>query len=227
MISIVIPTFNEEKSIGLTLNNLAKVTYSKFEVIVVDGYSDDETPKIVRNYDRVKLFMAEKGRGNQMNHGARKAKHEYILFLHADSLLKPSSLDSLMIEIRSKNVLWGWFPIKLNNSKLIYRIIELFANLRAKLTGIPLGDHAIFVRKDIFEKVGGYPDIPLMEDLELVKKIRNINKGMRVNSPVITSVRRFENSGILRTFLKMWTLRILYFLGISTQTLERYYIDIR
>lgn len=227
MISIVIPTFNEEKSIGSTLCNLTKVTNSKYEVIVVDGYSFDDTRKIVRNYDRVKLLMTEKGRANQMNHGAKEAKYKYILFLHADTLLNPSSLDSLIVEIESKNVLWGWFPIRLNNSRLIYRIIELFANLRAKITGTPLGDHAIFVRKDIFEKVGGYPDIPIMEDLELVNKIKNINKGMRVKSPVITSVRRFENSGILRTFLKMWTLRILYSLGISTQTLVRYYGDIR
>ncbi|MFQ5788703.1 MAG: TIGR04283 family arsenosugar biosynthesis glycosyltransferase, partial [Thermodesulfobacteriota bacterium] len=174
-----------------------------------------------------KLLMTEKGRANQMNHGAKEAKYKYILFLHADTLLNPSSLDSLIVEIESKNVLWGWFPIRLNNSRLIYRIIELFANLRARVTGTPLGDHAIFVRKDIFEKVGGYPDIPIMEDLELVNKIKNIKKGMRVKSPVITSVRRFENSGILRTFLKMWTLRILYFLGISTQTLVRYYGDIR
>jgi len=227
MISIVIPTLNEEKSIGLTLNNLTKVSYSEYEVIVVDGYSCDDTPKIVKNYDGVRLFTTEKGRANQMNHGAKKAKHKYILFLHADTLLNPSCLESLRLAIKSEDISWGWFPIKLNNSKLIYKVIEKFANLRAELTGTPLGDHAIFVRKDIFEKVGGYPAIPLMEDLELVKKIKNIDKGMRVNSPVTTSVRRFESSGILRTFIKMWTLRILHLLGISTNTLVRYYGDIR
>ena len=228
MISIVIPTYNESREIGITLTRLYENISPDDEVIVVDGFSEDDTKKIVSSFHPVKLFTSQKGRAIQMNLGAEKASNEYILFLHADTLVNAICISKLKNEITSNGVEWGWFSIKLNSPRLIFRIIETGANLRASLTRTPLGDHGIFVRKDIFDKVGGFPEIQLMEDIEFVRKIKIISKkGIKIKTPVQTSVRRFEKSGILKTFFIMWFLRILYYLGASSENLARYYRNIR
>ncbi|MBI2487013.1 MAG: TIGR04283 family arsenosugar biosynthesis glycosyltransferase [Deltaproteobacteria bacterium] len=228
MISIVIPTYNESRDIGITLTKLYETISPDDEVIVVDGYSEDDTKEIVISFHPVKLFTSKKGRAIQMNLGAKKARNEYILFLHADTLVDAICMSKLKNEITSNGVEWGWFSIKLNSPRLAFRIIETGANLRASLTRTPLGDHGIFVRKDIFDRVGGFPEIDLMEDIEFVKKIKLISKkGIKIKAPVYTSVRRFEKSGILKTFFTMWLLRILYYLGVSSEKLAKYYRNIR
>jgi rSAM/selenodomain-associated transferase 2 len=228
MISIVIPTYNESRDIGTTLTRLHETISPDDEVIVVDGYSEDDTKEIVSSFYRVKLFTSQKGRAIQMNLGAKKARNEYILFLHADTLVDTLCMSKLKNEITSNGVEWGWFSIRLNSPRLIFRIIETGANLRASLTRSPLGDHGIFVRKDIFDRVGGFPEIHLMEDIEFVKKIKLISKkGIKIKAPVYTSVRRFEKSGILKTFFTMWLLRILYYLGVSSEKLTKYYRNVR
>jgi rSAM/selenodomain-associated transferase 2 len=228
MISIVIPTYNESRDIGTTLTRLHETISPDDEVIVVDGYSEDDTKEIVSSFYRVKLFTSQKGRAIQMNLGAKKARNEYILFLHADTLVDTLCMSKLKNEITSNGVEWGWFSIRLNSPRLIFRIIETGANLRASLTRSPLGDHGIFVRKDIFDRVGGFPEIHLMEDIEFVKKIKLISKkGIKIKAPVYTSVRRFEKSGILKTFFTMWLLRILYYLGVSSEKLTIYYRNVR
>lgn len=228
MISIVIPTYNESRDIGTTLTRLHETISPDDEVIVVDGYSEDDTKEIVSSFYRVKLFTSQKGRAIQMNLGAKKARNEYILFLHADTVVDTLCMSKLKNEITSNGVEWGWFSIRLNSPRLIFRIIETGANLRASLTRSPLGDHGIFVRKDIFDRVGGFPEIHLMEDIEFVKKIKLISKkGIKIKAPVYTSVRRFEKSGILKTFFTMWLLRILYCLGVSSEKLTKYYRNVR
>ena len=227
MISIVIPTFNESKTIGFTLTNLFKIISPEYEVIVVDGSSIDDTRDIVKSFDSVKLIQSKKCRAIQMNIGALNATKEYILFHHADIVLNSTNFEILRKEILSRRIDWGWFEIKINNPRSIYRIIDLLSNLRALLTGTPLGDHAIFVRRDIFDKVGAFPEIPLMEDIAFVNRIKSISNGVRIKNPVLISARRFEYSGILNTFFKMWTLRILYNLGVSTDKLAQYYSDSR
>jgi rSAM/selenodomain-associated transferase 2 len=228
MISIVIPTYNESRDIGTTLTRLHETISPDDEVIVVDGYSEDDTKEIVSSFYRVKLFTSQKGRAIQMNLGAKKARNEYILFLHADTVVDTLCMSKLKNEITSNGVEWGWFSIRLNSPRLIFRIIETGANLRASLTRSPLGDHGIFVRKDIFDRVGGFPEIHLMEDIEFVKKIKLISKkGIKIKAPVYTSVRRFEKSGILKTFFTMWLLRILYYLGVSSEKLTKYYRNVR
>jgi rSAM/selenodomain-associated transferase 2 len=227
MISIVIPTYNESRIIETTLTKLYETISPDDEVIVVDGFSEDNTKEMVKTFPEIKLFTSQRGRAIQMNLGVEKAKSEYILFLHADTLISEKSIIMLKNEIISNRVRWGWFPIKLNSPKSVFRIIEIGANLRTRLTGTPLGDHGIFVRKDLFYEVGGFPEIPLMEDLEFVRKIKTISKGVDIKSPVQTSVRRFEKSGILKTFITMWILRILYHLGMSPEKLARYYDHIR
>ena len=227
MISIVIPTFNESKTIGFTLNNLLNIISPDYEIIVVDGSSVDDTREIVRSFDKVKLIHSKKCRAIQMNIGAINATKEYVLFHHADVLLNSTNLELLSKEIISNRIDWGWFEIRINNPRFIYRIIEIFSNLRVSLTGSPLGDHAIFVRRDVFQKVGGYPEIPLMEDIAFVNRVKGIAKGVRIKETILISARRFEYSGILNTIFKMWTLRILYNLGVSTDKLAQYYGDSR
>jgi Glycosyltransferases involved in cell wall biogenesis len=223
----VIPTYNESATIETTLRRLQGALLPEDEVIVVDGLSEDDTKEIVQTFPRVKLFTSNRGRAIQMNLGAQKARNEYILFLHADNLINADCIKTLKDEIRSNRVQWGWFPIKLSSSRLAFRILEAGANLRLKLTETPLGDHGIFVRKEVFNKAGGFPEIPLMEDLEFVKKAKSIAEGVQIKCPIETSVRRFEKSGILRTFIRMWILRILYYSGMSSERLARYYNHVR
>ncbi len=228
MISIVIPTYNESREIGTTLTRLYENISPADEVIVVDGFSVDNTKEIVSSFPQVKLLTSQKGRAIQMNLGAKLARNKYILFLHADTVVNEISISKLKNEISSNGAEWGWFSIKLNSPRLIFRFIEAGANLRASLTRTPLGDHGIFVRKDIFDRVGGFPEIQLMEDIEFVKKIKIISKkGIKIKAQVQTSVRRFEKTGVLKTFVMMWILRILYYLGASSEQLAKYYRNIR
>ncbi len=227
MISIVIPTYDESVTIEATLTALYELISPEDEVIVVDGSSEDNTREIVSAFPQAKLLTSRRGRALQMNLGAEKATNEYILFLHTDTTVSAKCISNLKHEIISNKAVWGWFRIRLNSPKLAFRIIEIGANLRAMLTGTPLGDHGIFVRKEVFFRVGGFPEIPLMEDLEFVRKVKCVSKGVEIRSPVRTSVRRYEKSGILRTFITMWVLRILYYLGTSPEKLARYYAHIR
>ena len=227
MISIVIPTYNESAIIRRTLVWLKITISSEDEIIVVDGSSEDNTMEIVKTFPVVKLITTKRGRAVQMNAGAKIANGEYILFLHADVLLNEDCISMLKNQIRENEIQWGWFPIKLDSPRFIFRVLETGANLRNRLTGTPLGDHAIFVKRDMFCKISGFPEIPIMEDLELTRKLNAISKGVEVKSPIKTSVRRFENSGIIRTFFRMWILRILYDLGISPEKIVRYYGHVR
>lgn len=227
MISIVIPTYNESAIIERTLKGLIESISLEDEVIVVDGLSEDNTKEIVRKFPRVILITSQRGRATQMNTGAGIAKGEYILFLHADVLINEGCIYMLKNRINKDRIQWGWFSIELDSPRLIYRVLEAGANLRNRITGSPLGDHGIFVRRDVFYRIGGFPEIPIMEDLEFVRKIKAISKGVEIKSSVKTSVRRFEDSGVIRTSLRMWILRILYYLGIPPEKLARYYSHIR
>jgi rSAM/selenodomain-associated transferase 2 len=227
MISVVIPTYNESAIIPKTLSNLSEALSSEDEVIVVDGMSEDDTREIVGRFPGVILITSRRGRAVQMNEGAKIAKGEYILFLHADVFMNRSCISMLKNQTRNNEVKWGWFSIRLDSPRFIFRVLETGANLRNRLTGIPLGDHGIFVKRDLFHDIGGFPEIPIMEDLGFVRRIRIISKGVEIKSPIKTSVRRFEISGIVRTFFRMWILRILYYLGMPPEKLAKYYNDIR
>jgi rSAM/selenodomain-associated transferase 2 len=212
MVSIIIPTYNESKIIGGMLDRLCKMVSPSDEIIVVDGLSEDHTKDTVRRYSRVKLLLSPKrGRAIQMNLGASQAQNRYLLFLHADTLIDMRSLELLKQEINSKKIIWGWFPIKLSSNKLIFRLIEKGANLRARVTRTPLGDYGIFVEKELFQKIGGFPEIPIMEDIEFVKRIKRAYPvGVEIKSPIQASARRFEKYGIIKTLLVMWTLSPIY-----------------
>jgi len=226
-ISFIIPTYNESELIAKTLYRLSSLAEPGDEIIVVDGFSKDGTRGIIENFPGVKMLSCKTGRAFQMNRGAQEAVGEYLLFLHADIKLSKSCINRLRWEIKTKEPKWGWFSLRLDSPKLVFRIIEIGANLRVKMSGIPYGDQGIFVRKDIFTEVGGYPEVPIMEDIEFAKKLKSISEGIRINTPIEASVRRFEKCGVLKTVYMMWLLRALYYLGMSPSRLVRYYKNIR
>jgi len=226
-ISIIIPTLNEEAALQNSLPLLQQYRERGHEIIVVDGGSHDRTLAVARpKVDR--LMQTVKSRAHQMNEGAEVARHEILLFLHADSLL-PEAADSLIVEaLASDQSHWGRFDIQLDNSKGIYRMIENSVNLRSALSGIATGDQAIFVRKSSFEDVGAYDRIPLMEDVALSKKLKKLARPQRLTQRVLTSSRRWEKNGIWRTIFLMWQLRLAYALGAKPHKLaDKYYPDSR
>lgn len=224
MISFIIPTYNESSIIENTLTKLLKVTSEDDEAILVDGSSEDSTLEKVKKFPRVKIIESkQRGRGFQMNLGAEKAVGDYLLFLHADTVVDRIGIIKLKEAVNNHKVNWGWFDLKLDSPKIVYRVLETLAQYRIRLISEPLGDHGIFVKKEIFEKVGGYPEISIMEDVEFVKKLKAISKGTRINHFVESSVRRFENCGVISTSFKMIMLRTLYFFGVSTNILSSYY----
>lgn len=227
MLSIVIPVYNESSIIGERLTQLEEIIAPGDEIIVVDGMSDDSTADIVKGYPGVTLIVSQRSRSTQMNAGAEAAEGEYILFLHADVLITEECILRLKDHFGKKGTGWGWFTFKLDSDKLIYRVFELAANLRDRITGVPLGDHGIFVSRELFKKTGGYPEIPIMEEIGLVKKLKRYSGGEEIKTPVRTSVRRFEKGGIWKTVFTMCILRVMYCLGVSPSKLARFYKNIR
>lgn len=228
MISFVIPTYNESGYIENTLSKIITITESCDEIIVVDGSSNDNTVELVKAFPGVKIVeVSDRGRALQMNKGAETAKNEYILFLHADTRLSKEGLIKLKNIISSGNIYWGWFRMRFDSNRVVYQFLERLAELRNDLVREPLGDHGLFVRKDIFNKIGGYPEIDIMEDVELVNKLKKLHKGIKINIPVITSPRRFENNGVFKTVLKICILRTLYYFRANSEFISKYYRDSR
>lgn len=203
------------------LQQLQRVRDNGHELIIVDGHSDDDTYKLVQGYaDR--LIQARRGRALQMNAGARVASGDILLFLHADTQLPSRALEAITGKI-SDGHHWGRFDVHLADAHFMFRIIERLMNLRSCITGIATGDQAIFVRRDTFETIDGYPELPLMEDIELSKRLRGIGWPACVKQKVITSSRRWRQNGIGRTILLMWRLRLAYFFGVSAERLAKQY----
>ena len=221
-ISIIIPALNEARGIADTLRPLQQVRARGHEVIVVDGGSADGTMEIARPLaDRV--IASESGRARQQNAGARSATGGVLLFLHADTLL-PAEADRLVIDglMRSGRG-WGRFDVRLSGRAPALRVVERMMNLRSRVTGIATGDQAIFARAGWFRRAGGFPAIPLMEDVALSAAFRRMGRPLCLRERVLTSSRRWEERGALRTILLMWRLRAEYALGADPARLaERY-----
>ena len=192
------------------------------EVIVVDGGSRDNTfDCAVGLVD--KLLMSKPGRAMQMNIGAEQATGEVLVFLHADTEL-PNLSNNLIIDVLKKTHQWGRFNVQLSGQHVLFRVIETMMNWRSRLTGIATGDQVIFVRRAVFQQAGSYPEIKLMEDIELSNKLKSFGKPACIKTRVITSSRKWEKNGIVRTTLLMWQLRLLHFFGVSPDKLySRYY----
>jgi len=220
--SIIIPVLHEAKNINLSLEDL-KHFEEKFEIIVVEGNPERETIDNIRNKG-IKILISEAGRGRQMNTGAASAGGEILIFLHADTRLPVTALDCIRHALQKKEYVGGAFDLGIRSDNLILKVIAKCASLRSRLTRIPYGDQAIFIRKDYFNNIGGYKEIPLMEDVELMQRIKKRGDKICIFSDrVFTSPRRWEKEGIIYCTLRNWIIIILYLIGISPDKLARYY----
>jgi rSAM/selenodomain-associated transferase 2 len=216
-LSIVIPALNEAEHIRDTLQPLQSLRARGHEVILVDGGSDDDTPRAAAALvDR--CLTAPAGRARQMNAGVVSASGDILWFLHADTRVAPAS-DRIILTACGQTDCWGRFDVRLSGRQPRLRLVERLMNLRSRLTGIATGDQGMFVTRELFERVGGFPDIPLMEDIELSKRLRAVRRPLCLRQQVLTSSRRWEEQGIVRTIGLMWALRLAYFLGVPAERL--------
>jgi len=221
-LSIIIPALNEASQLRDTLAPLRALQSRGHEVIVVDGGSSDSTAEIAREYaDRV--IDSARGRARQMNAGAAAASGEVLLFLHADTRL-PELTDALIANSLNNNqAVWGRFDVRLSGDQLLLRVVAALMNWRSRMSSIATGDQAMFVRRDAFVRIGGYPDIPLMEDIALSKLLKRVARPANLSAQVVTSSRRWEQRGIVRTIMLMWRVRMAYALGTSPHRLAQLY----
>jgi rSAM/selenodomain-associated transferase 2 len=220
-LSIVIPTLDEASAIEATLGSVQAIRARGGEVIVVDGGSRDATRALAAPFaDRV--IASPRGRAAQLNAGAAIATGDVLLFLHADSILPPAALEAVRRAIEDGRE-WGRFDVSIAGSGAMLPLIAAFMNARSRLSGIATGDQAMFVRRAAFSAVGGFQQIPLMEDVALSHALRGRSRPACLRERVVTSGRRWERHGTLRTILLMWRLRLEYALGADPHRLARRY----
>ena len=223
-VSIIIPTLNEAGTIERTLSWVRQV--SACEIIVVDGGSEDGTAECARPYvDR--LVAAPRGRAHQMNAGAQAASGEALLFLHADTI-PPEQFPELIADaLADSEVVGGRFDVDVDAPGWPFWAIGSLMNMRSRLTGIATGDQGIFVRRTVFETIGGYPEWDIMEDLEFSRQLKRAGKIACLRARVKTSARRWQQHGVTKTVLLMWGLRLCHFFGVSPAALKTFYADTR
>ena len=221
-VSIVVPVLNEAEGITATLQALQPLRRDGAELIVVDGGSTDAT--LVRCAGLAdQLLSSARGRARQMNTGAQAATGTVLLFLHADTRLPDAALNQVRRALASGERDWGRFDVAIEGRSRLFPLIAWMMNWRSRLTGIATGDQAMFVRCASFDAVGGFADQPLMEDIELSRRLRRRGRPACLRARVVTSGRRWERDGVWRTVLLMWRLRLLYWLGVSPQRLAQAY----
>jgi len=222
-LSIIIPVLNEEAEIADTLAALAPLRACGVETIVVDGGSRDRTVALARPLADTVIESA-RGRAVQMNAGAAAAKPgNVLLFLHADTRL-PAEADRLVLDgLARSGRQWGRFDVRISGRHPLLRVVARLMNIRSRLTGVATGDQAIFVTRDLFDAVGGFPDIPLMEDVALSRALRRSGTPLCLRPRALTSGRRWEKEGVVRTIVLMWRLRFAYSLGAEPARLARRY----
>ena len=220
MISVIVPTHNEEESLEGSLSDLSGKLGER-ELIVADGGSDDRTAEIASRYARV--VRSSRGRGTQLNVGADASSGEVLLFLHADCRLENGALEAIDEAMASGELAGGCLQQRIEARGWGYRLIEFMIRLRA-LRHSMYGDQGVFVRRSVFIQIGGFPDIPLMEDVVFSKRLRRAGRVLLVDKTISSSARRWRRLGISRTTLTNWYLRALFTCGVSPQRLaEMYY----
>jgi rSAM/selenodomain-associated transferase 2 len=222
MLSIVIPALNEAANLERLLPDLA-ARCPDAVVIVAEGGSADATAGMVGRFPAVRLVESPRGRARQMNAGAEVARGDALLFLHADTVLPDGATAVIARALADPEVVGGRFDVRFSSARWPFRMIAALMNRRSRWSGISTGDQGIFVRRAAFDALGGYPDIALMEDIELTKRLKRLGRLACLDLRVTTSSRKWERDGILRTILLMWTLRVLYFCGVSPTRLCRWY----
>ena len=221
-LSIIMPVLNEGDGIATALDALADLRTLGTELIVVDAGSDDATVEQAQlRADQV--ILAPRGRALQMNAGAEKASGDVLLFLHADTRL-PAEADRVVLNgLNRSRRAWGRFDVKIDGRSPLLPVVAWLMGLRSRLTGIATGDQAIFVRREAFQAVGGFPAIALMEDIAMCKRLKRLGRPLCLRAWVTTSGRRWEKNGVLSTILLMWRLRFAYFFGADPKQLARQY----
>ena len=218
-VSFIVPVLNESGRIGPLLKLLAS-RYPASQRLVVDGGSTDATAAEAGPHCH-HLIASEAGRARQMNAGAKAASGDYLFFLHADT--RPLISDAELHGALGCAPKWGFSKVKLSGSQSIFRLVERAINLRSRISGVATGDQMMFIRRELFEKTGGFAPVPLMEDIEYSKRLRRIAQPLVLQAPVETSSRRWEQKGIGRTIVRMWALRLAYVCGVSPRRLQGYY----
>ena len=228
-ISIIIPVLNESETIQTVLECLENQSTEKtIEIIVVDADPDATTLEAIRikNTPRLQLKTdtSEKGRGTQMNRGAQLASGPILLFLHVDTLLPEGALQAISWTLQNKHIVGGAFDLGIRSSRWGYRIIENVATVRSRITRLPYGDQGIFLRRDYFHMIGGFSMIPLMEDVDIMRRIKRRGDTIEIiGKRVQTDPRRWEKEGLVLGTLRNWMLMSLYLMGVSPHKLVRYY----
>ena len=221
-LTIIMPVLDEGEAIAATLDALADLRALGTEVIVVDGGSRDATIQRARlRADRV--ISAPRGRALQMNAGAAKASGDVLLFLHADTRLPADADHVVLTGLERSGRAWGRFNVKIDGRSPLLRVVGFLMGLRSQITGIATGDQAIFARRDAFQAVGGFVEIPLMEDIALCKRLKRVSRPLCLRQCVVTSGRRWDRYGVFPTIRLMWRLRLAYFLGADPKELAQQY----
>jgi rSAM/selenodomain-associated transferase 2 len=230
-VAVVMPVLNEADGLEAAVRALSGLDLQ--EIVIVDGGSTDATPAIARDLALAKdlvvpirVVQSLVGRARQMNRGADGASADVLLFLHADTLLPPGAVDSIRAAIR-EGLTWGRFDVRLDGQHTLFRCIERLMNLRSALTGIATGDQAMFALRETFAMLGGFAPLPLMEDIDLSRRLKWTGPPAILRTPVVTSARRWQAGGIWRTVLGMWTLRLFYSLGVAPERLAESYRQVR
>lgn len=223
-LSVIVPTLNERQGLAATLRNACAPRVR--EIIVVDGGSTDGTCAVAGGF-ATRVMASSRGRASQMNAGAAVASAEILVFLHADTSLPPGFDDAVCQALSDYRVIGGRFDVSLVPSSPLLWLTSTLMNARSRVTSISTGDQTIFVRREVFVAMGGFPEIPLMEDIEFSRALKRSGQIACLRQKVTTSSRRWRRDGVARTILLMWSLRILYFCGVPAERLCRLYGNAR